>query len=230
MSMTSTLSETALSPVDTTPPADQAPAKPGRQAVLPVLEQLFALYPHLFGADFLPLKRGIYQELLAKHPELFERDALKAALRVHTRSGRYLQCVASGKQRHDLDGLAVEAVAPEHVYLAHLELFRRRQARSKEDLRPKFRAQLMAAFEASGLTRQDYLAQLPTSDVDANVLLEEAFVEYEQKLAKQEALLKAFEASGKTLAEFADMYGMEQRELLSAIDRRRRMAAAASKA
>jgi hypothetical protein len=31
-----------------------------------------------------------------------------------------------------------------------------------------------------------------------------------QKLARQEALLRAFDASGKTLAEFAEMYGLDR--------------------
>ncbi|MBI3532410.1 MAG: prop effector, partial [Burkholderiales bacterium] len=93
----------------------QAPAPATRaertRSVQPVLEKLFELYPHLFGAEFLPLKLGIFQELLARHPDQFKRDSLKAALGVHTRSTRYLQSVAAGKQRHDLDGAAVEPVA-----------------------------------------------------------------------------------------------------------------------
>ena len=112
--------------------------KPQRKAArlptaLPVLEKLFELYPKLFGAQFLPLKLGIFQELLAAHPEHFTRDALKAALSVHARSTRYLQSVASGNKRHDLLGAAVEDVAPEHIYLAIVELFRRRQGRASED-------------------------------------------------------------------------------------------------
>lgn len=209
----------------------QAPAtsrKPDRsQTVLPVLEQLFELYPQLFGAEFLPLKLGIFQELLAAHPAQFQRDSLKAALGMHTRSTRYLQSVAAGKQRHDLQGVAVESVAPEHVYLSILELFRRRQGRSREDLRPKLRAQLIAAFEASGLTRQDYLARVQTSDVEANALLEEALAECDQKLARQEALLKAFDSSGKTPEEFADMYGLDAGDVIKALDRKCRMQAAA---
>ena len=78
-----------------------------RPSVLPVLEKLFELYPQLFGAEFLPLKLGIFQELLAKHPEQLERTSLKAALGVHTRSTRYLQCVAAGKARLDLQGAIV---------------------------------------------------------------------------------------------------------------------------
>ena len=224
--MTPTLAEAEL-PVAAHATADPAaraaqPKKQGRlPAVQPVLEKLFELYPQLFGAEFLPLKLGIFQELLAKHPEDFQREALKAALGVHTRSGRYLQSVAARKQRHDLQGQAVDEVAPEHVYLAIVELFRRRQARSGEDLRPKLRAQLMAAFAASGLTSQAYLARIPSGDADTTAVLQDALAEHDQMLAREEALLKAFEASGKTPLEFADMYGLHPRDVTQALARHR---------
>ena len=205
-------------------PEAQAPAakvpSPAR-AAQPVLEKLFELYPHLFGAEFLPLKLGVFQELLAKHPEDFKRDTLKQALGVHARSTRYLQCVAAGKLRHDLQGNAVEPVAPEHVYLAVVELFRRRQARSPDDLRPKLQLQLMAAFEASGLSRQDYLDKVLVHDVNAHAMLEPAFAERDQRLAKQVALCKAFEASGQSIEAFADMYGMDPRAVARAVDARK---------
>lgn len=202
-----------------------ASAKPARsQSVQPVLEKLFELYPHLFGAQFLPLKLGIFQELLATHPEHFTRDSLKAALGVHTRSTRYLQSVAAGHKRHDLQGAAVEDVSAQHIYLAMLELFRRRQGRSREDLRPKFRAQLVAAFEASGLSRQDYLTMAQTHDLHANALLEEALAEHDQQLAKQEALLSAFGNSGKTVEEFADMYGLDPRDVARALAKKQGLA------
>jgi sRNA-binding protein len=187
--------------------------------VLPVLEKLFELYPQLFGAEFLPLKLGIFQELLAKHADQLERSSLKAALGVHTRSTPYLQSVAAGKPRHDLQGSPVEAVAPEHVFLALLELFRRKQGRSAQDLRPKLRKQVLTAFEASGLSRQDYRARLHGNDEDANALLAEAFAEYDQERARQEALRCAFEASGKSVAQFAEMYGMEPRNVGRALER-----------
>ncbi len=215
--MTSTPSEAPAQAAVPAPPKEAASRADRSRSVQPVLEKLFELYPHLFGHEFLPLKLGVFQELLASHPEHFERDTLKAALGVHTRSTRYLQSVAAGKQRHDLQGQAVDNVAPEHVCLALLELFRRRQGRTKEDLRPKFRAQLMAAFEASGLTRQDYLARVQSNDAQANTLLEEAFAERDQKLARQEALRRAFEGSGKTPEAFAEMYGLDRRDVVAAL-------------
>jgi sRNA-binding protein len=221
--MTCTPSEAPDPTVEpTAPPAESKRAS--IRSVQPVLDKLFELYPHLFGAEFLPLKLGIFQELLATHPEQFERGTLKAALGLHTRSTRYLQSVAAGKQRHDLQGAAVEAVAPEHVYLAMLELFRRRQGRTGDDLRPKFRAQLRAAFDESGLTRQEYLARVPTKDADATALLEEALDERDQMLAKQEALRRAYQSSGKTVEEFAAMYGLDKREVMAALARSKNLA------
>lgn len=196
----------------------EARVKPAerKQAALPVLEQLFSRYPHLFGADFLPLKRGIFQDLLARHPELFQRDSLKAALSVHARSTRYLQCVAAAKPRHDLDGAAVEDVAPEHVYQALVELHRRRQIRTKEDLLPKLRAQLSAAFEASGLSRQDYLARVMPTDETMVAVLDAALGDSAERIARQEALNRAFEASGKSARDFAAMYGVHERDVIKA--------------
>lgn len=209
--------------------APGAPRAP--QRVHPALEQLAALYPHLFGAVFRPLKRGIFQDLLAAHPEMFERDALKVALGIHTRSTRYLQSVAAGDKRHDLAGQPVEDMAPEHVHHALLEVYRRRshsKARATEDLLPKLRNRMMAAFEASGLTREAYTELVQGRDEAANAILDEAFAEWAARNAKDEALLRAFEASGQTLEAFADMYGMVARTVGQQIERARKLAAVAA--
>ena len=91
-----------------------------------MLERLFELYPKMFGARFLPLKLGVFQELMALHPDEFKKEELKLALGQHARSTRYLEAVASGEKRHDLNGEPVEDVAPEHVHHAIVEVFRRR--------------------------------------------------------------------------------------------------------
>ncbi|MFN7152110.1 MAG: ProQ/FINO family protein [Acidovorax sp.] len=188
----------------------------------PMLEQLAALYPALFGAVFRPLKRGIFQDLLAAHPDVFERDALKVALGIHTRSTRYLQSVAAGDKRHDLQGQPVEDMAPEHVHHALLEVYRRRKSRGTDDLLPKLRNRMIAAFEASGLTREAYTELVQGRDETANAILEEAFGEWSARNAKDEALLRAFEASGHTLEAFADMYGMVARTVGQQLERARR--------
>ncbi len=190
------------------PTAKQHAPRQTRQ-VSPVLEKLFELHPHLFGAKFLPLKLGIFHDLLARHPDVFKKDELKLAMGQHARSTRYLECVAAGLARHDLDGVAVEPVAPEHVHHAILEVFRRRQARSKDDLRPRLRGLLKQAIENSGLALDDYAALVRVQDEGTNAVLDDAMAELKAEAAKREALMVTFTASGKTEAEFADMYGMD---------------------
>lgn len=214
--MTETLPETL-------PETPAPPARSKQPRALPVLEKLAALYPHLFGDMFLPLKRGIFQDLLAAHPDAFERETLKDALAFHTRSTRYLSSVAAGHQRHDLQGQAVEAMAPEHVHHALLEVFRRRQGRANEDLRPKLIERIVQAFEASGLSREAYAELVRSRDEDANAALDEALAEAAARSAKDEALLRAFEASGqKTVQAFADMYGIDPRAATLSLNRARR--------
>jgi ProP effector len=201
------------------PRQNQNAAKPARapRTVHPVLERLFALYPKLFGAHFLPLKLGVYQELLALHPDVFEKNELKVAMGLHARSMRYLESVAAGLPRHNLQAEVVEPVAPEHVHHAIMEVFRRRQARTQEDLRPYVRTQLIGAIEASGLSREDYLLCIRQQDELSMSLLDEAFAEIGAQAARRDALRKTFEASGKSVAEFADMYGMNPDDIHQAL-------------
>ena len=205
--MTETIQTSAI-----TSPSAEKPVK-AKIDVQPVLQKLFELYPHLFGSAFLPLKLGTYQDLMAAHPGVFQKESLKAALGFHARSTRYLQCVVAGNKRHDLLGKPVDDVSPEHVYVSLLQLFSRRQARSKIDLRSEFRAQLIDAFVASGLSRQEYQLRVQTNEAEATLLLEEALAEYDAKFAKQTALKRAFESSGKSAAEFAEMYGLDARSV-----------------
>lgn len=185
-------------------------ARPGNQPARqhPVLTRLAELYPALFGETLRPLKRGIYQDLLAAHGSELDKDGLKAALALHTRSTRYLNAVASGAQRHDLNGQPVEAVAPEHVHHALVEVFRRRQQRSAEDLRPKLLRRLAQAFEASGLSREAYVEKVLGRDEAINTLTFEALAEAGSRAARAEALRRAFAASGMSVEDFAGSYGL----------------------
>lgn len=187
-----------------------------------MLLQLADFYPQLFGETPLPMKRGIFQDLLDAQPEAFDRDGLKVALSIHTRSSRYLTAVAAGQPRHDLQGQPVEAMAAEHVHHALLEVFRRRQQRSAEDLRPKLLGRIIQAFEASGLSREAYAERVQSRDDAANALVDEALAEAAARAAKDEALLRAFEASGQDMAAFADMYGMVARSVAQTVERARR--------
>jgi hypothetical protein len=72
--------------------------------------------------------------------------------------------------------------------------------------------QLAAAIEASGLSREDYRERFTSPDDDLHLLLEDALSVVAQQGARREALHSAFKASGKTVAEFAEMYGLDPLE------------------
>jgi ProP effector len=202
-------------PAASAPKAQAGKKRKGPQArsIHPLLHTLFELYPGLFGARFLPLKLGVFEEMRAAHPEKLPADELKVALGLHTRSNRYLEAVASGLPRHDLAGQPVEPVAPEHVHHAILELYRRKSSTPQEPAaRERAVAQLVAAVEQSGLGRDAYRERFGQHQA-SQALLEEALAVIGQKAARQEALVRAFKASGKSVEAFAEMYGMSTTEV-----------------
>lgn len=203
-------------------PGNPGTAQPRRQN--PALQQLQGLYPQLFGEQPRPLKRGIFQDLEAAHPGVFTPADLKLALSIHTRSSRYLQAVSQGQPRHDLQGKVVEQMAPEHVFHALVEVFRRRKPRDGEDLTQKLRRRMEIAFESSGMTREAYLELVRGRDDATNALLDEALAEVSARVAKDEAILRAYEASGAASVDaFADMYGMQARTVAQQLERARRL-------
>ncbi|RYF88023.1 MAG: prop effector, partial [Caulobacteraceae bacterium] len=125
---------------------------------------------------------------------------------------RYIEAVASGLARHDLQGKPVEPVAPEHVHHAILELYKRRSGRDPEQARQRAVAQLAAAVEASGLGREGYRERFTSPDDNVHAMLEDVLAVVAQKGARREALQKAFKASGKSVADFAEMYGLDPAE------------------
>lgn len=193
---------------DRSAPAANAAPRPVRE-VHPVLAQLAQLHPVLFGPNALPLKRGIFQDLLALHGDALDKAGLKVALAIHTRSTRYLNAVASGAPRHDIQGQPVEDMAPEHVFHALVEVFKRKKPRDGEDLQAKLRRRMGMAFMASGLSREAYAQVVQVRDEATQALLDAALEEVAQQDAKAEAVQRAFAASGAASVEaFADMYGM----------------------
>lgn len=193
--------------------------KPGRKTgAHALLAELAQRYPKLFGEHPLPLKRGIFQDLVSAHPEL-EAEALKQALGLHTRSHRYLQAVANNQARRDLQLHAVEPMAAEHSFHALAELYRRKQRRAaqaaqesqrpalQEQAREWFMQRLGKAIERSGLAAQAYAQAIQIRDPDIQAMLQTAIEQATLQAAREQAMLEAFEASGAELAQFAEMYG-----------------------
>ncbi|THU04577.1 hypothetical protein E9531_04130 [Lampropedia puyangensis] len=195
-----------------------APFKPAH----PILERLAPLYPALFGAQPLPLKRGIFEDLVAANPE-WDTEDLKQGLAIHTRSTRYLQAVSMGRARHDLQGQAVEPMAVEHSFHALTELFRRKlrhAERAEESQQAPLRAQaqewlehrLTKAVEHSGLRPSAYAESVHTRDAVVQATLTQVVQTATEQQARDEAMLRAYEASGSNVAAFAEMYGLTVQE------------------
>lgn len=198
-------------------PTPQTPAAPRN----PLLVQLAEWHPALFGEALRPLKRGIYEDLLAAHGEALDPEALKAALGQHARSTRYLNVVASGQARHDLQGQPVEDVAPEQRHHAIVEVFRRRQARAPEEQAVQLRQRIARAFESSGLGREAYATLVRGRDEAINAATDAALEEASARIAREAALLRAFEASELSVAAFADGYGLTPQDAQRALERAR---------
>ncbi len=117
------------------------------------------------------------------------------------------------------------------MHHAILELHRRRLQRANgEDLRPQLVARIAKAVEASGLDREAYAVLVRSRDENNNAVVDEALAELAQQAAKREALLRAFEASGRSEQEFADMYGMKPGDVTRTLQRARRSRAPAAPA
>jgi ProP effector len=73
------------------------------------IAQLAELYPNCFRQPCQPLKIGIHNDVIARHPEL-RPSLIASALKVYTRSPGYLETLKAGSARIDLEGNPVGTV------------------------------------------------------------------------------------------------------------------------
>ena len=73
------------------------------------IAQLAELYPNCFRQPGQPLKIGIHNDIIARHPEL-QPGLIASALRTYTRSVGYLETLKAGAARIDLEGNPVGTV------------------------------------------------------------------------------------------------------------------------
>src|ERR1700751_5536572 len=66
------------------------------------LAQLAELYPNCFRQPRQPLKIGIHNDVIARHPEL-RPSLIASALKTYTRSLGYLETLTAGSARLDLE-------------------------------------------------------------------------------------------------------------------------------
>jgi len=134
--------------------------------------RLKALFPALFVGASKPIKLRIQQDIQARAPGAFTRQALSAFFRRYTGSTAYLHAVASGRERFDLDGQPAGPIADEHRQAAREELARRRgrqeERRALEEQQRRNRAGLLRDFERTTLTRANFCAlkQIDEAELD----------------------------------------------------------------
>jgi len=73
------------------------------------IAQLAELYPNCFRQPRQPLKIGIHNDVIARHPEL-RPSLIASALKTYTRSLSYLETLTAGSARIDLEGNPVGTV------------------------------------------------------------------------------------------------------------------------
>ena len=73
------------------------------------IPQLAELYPSCFRQPRQPLKIGIHNDIVARHPEL-RPSLITRALKTYTRSLGYLETLTAGAARIDLEGNPVGTV------------------------------------------------------------------------------------------------------------------------
>ena len=156
--------------------------------------KLAELFPALFapGAP-RPLKLRVQADIQQRAPGVFTRKSLSVFLQRHTTSTAYLKALANAPHRVDLDGLAAGEVAEEHREAAVAELERRRALHDAR--RAAERDAQRKAFDEARRQRE----------ADASAQNERA------------ALLRAYETTTLTRANFCALKGLAEAGLDAAL-------------
>jgi sRNA-binding protein len=124
---------------------------------------LAELFPRAFAVYELrrrPLKLGIRDNIIARIGDVITPRELAQAMRLYCRNTGYLQAVARGDARVDLDGNAVGVVSAEHSAQAATELKIRAQREAKRRKRAAAAAEPPKPLGLADLRRAGQLRQL----------------------------------------------------------------------
>ena len=177
----------AAQPAATVPPP-HAPAIP-ELAPAACGARLAELFPALFAQRPQPLKLRIQADIQQRAPGIVTRKSLSAFLHRHTTTNAYLVSLSQAPQRVDLDGAPAGDISEEHRVAAVQELARRRGLHEERRA-----AENAARRAAEAQARQAHAAQ-------------------DQARRDRAALLRAFEASTITKANFCALKGLSEVDL-----------------
>jgi len=123
------------------------------------IAQLAELYPSCFRQPRQPLKIGIHNDIIARHPEL-RPSLIASALKMYTRSLGYLETLEAGAARIDLEGNqvgTVTALDEEDAKRKIAKAARRAAAKTIED--SKAASQPAAKLVAEHAGQQDQIPE-----------------------------------------------------------------------
>jgi ProP effector len=195
------VSHTPPAPADNAPPpittdtavdAVVVPVVPAVPELSPAAcaARLAELFPALFGTRApQPLKLRIQADIQQRAPGIFTKKSLSIFLHRHTTNTAYLRAVANAPQRIDLDGQPAGEIADEHRQAAVLEM-ERRQAMHDARREAERNAQRTANDEA----RRARAAE-------------------EEQRREASGLLRAFETTTLTRANFCALKGLTEAQL-----------------
>jgi sRNA-binding protein len=202
---------------DSEPPTPGAPTAEGEEAAAPdaaapagpadlspaeCSARLAELFPALFRLQQpKPLKLRIQADIQTRAPGVFTRKSLSAFLHRYTTGTPYLVALTRETHRHDLDGQPAGELAAEHREAATTELARRRAI-----VEARRAAENAARREAEAAARQQ-------RDAD------------QQGRRERAQLLRAFETSTLTRANFCALKGLADSELDTLLAQARQEAA-----
>jgi len=200
----------------TAPAAPIAPAPSAAAQRLPDLPPaecaalLAQHFPAVFGKEVhRPLKLRIAADIQEQLPNTFTKRALSAFLHRHTTSTLYLKALANEPNRYDLSGAAAGEVSAEHRQAAAEEVQRRRAMQQQRRA-----GAIESQRKAEAAQRNADIAQ---READG------------KERAARARLLRTFETSSLTRANFCALMGVADAELdallAQARDERQRHAA-----
>jgi ProP effector len=168
-----------------------APAVGAAPSMVDAGPQLRKLFPALFGNPPKPLKLQIQHDIQARAPGVFSKKALSAFFRRYTGSHSYLNAVAHGKNRFDLDGAPAGELSAEHRQVAVDELARRRANHTArielEEQQRRNRAGLLHDFQTTTLTAANFCALKGVAVEELDGLLELARREADERAQQMRA-------------------------------------------
>jgi len=190
---------TPSTPADTTETTNPTP-RPAPQglSVAQCACELAQRFPALFGPQATPgpVKLRIHVDILERAPQVFTRRVLAAFLSRHTTTTPYLKALVGATHRLDLDGAPAGEILEEHRQAAVQELARRRQ-QHQAHRRPNDRPG--PAERRKPIAQRGHPRERGAAAEDAQLA---------QRRERAE-LLRAFESTTLTLANFCALKGLD---------------------